>query len=524
MSRYYLSLVQKFETLSNLYNAAAILGWDNSVMMPEGASADRGRQFSTIYAICHQIETSEEYKNLLDKTEEEIEKNPSDFSDWQKANIKLARHNYIHSTAIDEKLLKASTEASQECEMRWRLARADNDFKTYALFLKPVLKYTREIAAAKADKLNLSKYDALLDGYDRGRRAAQIEPLFAELKKFLPSFADEVIEKQNSQIVTPHSLRGRSGDKNAHQPRNECGVTDVGCGIRFPIEKQRELGVFLMQRVGFDFERGRLDVSHHPFSGGTPSDTRITTRYDENNYLDSFMSVMHETGHAMYEAGLPRDYIYQPVGCSLGMTIHESQSLLIEMQVCRSKEFINYFSTILPDYFPASEGFFPENLYRKINHVERSLIRVGADEVTYPLHVIIRFEIERALIEGKMEIDDLPSAWNKAYKDVLGVDVPNDKDGCMQDIHWAGGSFGYFPTYTLGAMCAAQFFATAKKTYPEIPSELSKGNFNKLMTWLRENIHSKGSLYSPDELVKQVTGQGINVEFFKEYLKNKYLK
>lgn len=494
----YLHLTKKFETLANLYNAASILNWDNAVIMPEGSSADRGRQLSTIYSVCHGIENSVEYKNLLDGVEEEIEKKPADFTEWQKANIKIARHNYIHSTAIDEKLLKAATEANQECEVRWRQARADNDFKTYAFFLKPVLKYAREIAAAKASKLGISKYDALLDGHDRGRRAEHIEPLFAELKDFLPSFIDKVIEKQKVW-------------------------KSVGQKKIYPVEKQRELAVFLMKQIGFDFERGRLDVSHHPFSGGTPSDNRITTRYEENNYTRSLMGVLHETGHAMYEAGLPRDYIYQPVGVAAGMTTHESQSLLIEMQVCRSREFINYLSTIIPNYFGEAEEFSTENLYTKFNTVKRSLIRVDADEVTYPLHVIIRFEIERALIEGQMEVDDLPEAWNSAYKKLLNIDVPNDKDGCMQDIHWAGGSFGYFPTYTLGAMAAAQFYAVAKRGCPEIQSEISNGNFNHLMTWLKENIHSKGSLYSPDELVNKVTGQGINVGFFKKYLQNKYL-
>ncbi len=496
----YLPLCEKFETLANLRNTAEILVWDNSVIMPEGSSADRGRQLSTIYALSHGIENSAEYKDLLERTEDEIAKSPDKFTEWQKANVRLARHNYIHSTAIDGKLLKASTEAAQECEVRWRQARADNDFATYAHFLKPVVKYSREIAEAKAAKLGVSKYDALLDQFDKGRRADSFEGLFAELKSFLPDFIDKVIEIQIKDSADVHIVHG------------------------YPIEKQKELCTFLMGQIGFDFERGRLDVSHHPFSGGTPSDVRITTRYEENNYTRALMGVMHETGHALYEAGLPRDYIYQPVGLASGMTIHESQSLLIEMQVCRSRQFLNYLSAIVPNYFGEEDEFSPSNIYRRYNTVKRSLIRVDADEVTYPLHVIIRFEMEKALIEGQMEVEDIPYVWNKNYKELLGVDVPSDKDGCMQDIHWAGGTFGYFPTYTLGAMAAAQFYATAKKQIPQIPEEISKGNFNHLITWLRENIHSKGSLYTPDELVKQVTGQGINVEFFKGYLKDKYLK
>jgi carboxypeptidase Taq len=278
-----------------------------------------------------------------------------------------------------------------------------------------------------------------------------------------------------------------------------------------------------MKQIGFNFDQGRLDVSLHPFCGGTSQDVRITTRYKEDDFTQSLMGVLHETGHAMYELGLPKDYSTQPVGLALGMTIHESQSLLMEMQVCRSRPFINYLSTILPQYLGKSDAYKPDNLYNLYNNVEPGLIRVDADEVTYPLHVIVRYEIEKDLVEGDMEVDDIPQAWNEAYKKYLGIDVPNDKDGCMQDIHWSDGSFGYFPTYTLGAMTAAQFYKKAVDDNPEIPSEIERGDFSRLVTWLRENIHSQGSLHSPTELTEKVTGESLSSEIFKSYLQDKYL-
>jgi carboxypeptidase Taq len=491
----YLKLAEKFETTANIYKAMSILGWDNSVMMPEGSAEDRAKQQATLGAIAHQMIVSAEVKDLLQAAEAETK----DLDQWQKANLRLMRNEWVHNNAVPEKLLKEFTMVSSECEMRWRTARADNDFKTFSIFLKKVLKLSREIADLKSKALGVSRYNALLDQYDEGRKSEDIDKIFADLKTFLPDFIDNVMSKQSKQ---------------------KPAVTPSG---HYPVETQKQISIELMKIIGFDFEKGRLDVSSHPFSGGTPDDVRITTRYNEKDYTDSLMSVFHETGHALYSAGQPLRYRDQPVGNSLGMSIHESQSLLIEMQVCRSRDFLNFLEIYTKKYFGDSYENSAENLYAYYNKVQPSLIRVGADEVTYPIHVIIRYEIEKQLVEGVMEVDDIPAVWNKMMKDMLGVTVPSDREGCMQDIHWSDGSFGYFPTYTLGAMTAAQFYAQAKRDYPNIPAEISKGNFSTLVSWLREKIHSQGCLYTADQLIKNTTGEPLNAEVFKGYLRDKYL-
>lgn len=491
----YLKLAEKFETISHIYNSLAIMGWDNAVMMPSGAADSRAKEMATLQALSHQILSSPEVSDLLN----EAEFNQKDLDEWQKANLKLMRHEWVHATAIPERLLKEFAIAGSKCEVHWRQAREDNDFKTYAHFQKPVLELAKEISELKSEKLGVSKYEALLDQYDAGRKEKDIDELFADLETFLPDFIPQVLEMQ----------KGRGEIK---EP--------VG---KFPADKQKELASFLMKKIGFDFNRGRLDVSHHPFCGGTADDVRITTNYNESDFTVSLLGVLHETGHALYEAGLPAEYRGQPVGLALGMSIHESQSLLVEMQVCRSKEFIDFLLTHIKDTFGDQPAFSTENFYNLYNKVEPSLIRIDADEVTYPLHIIIRYKLEKAMISGDLHIDDLPSAWNEQYKKLLGIDVPDDRRGCLQDIHWSDGSYGYFPTYTLGAMVAAQFFSKCRSENPEIPSEIAKGSFNRLVSWLRQNIHSKGSLLTADDLVSNVTGEKLNADIYKNYLKEKYL-
>ncbi len=492
----YLKLAERFETLSNIGNAMSILGWDNAVMMPEGSAEDRAKQQATLGAIAHRIILSPEVKDLLDESEKNEAKG---LDDWQKANLRLMRNEWVHNNAVPEKLLTEFSLAGSECEMRWRTAKADNDFKTFAIFLKKVLKFSREIADLKGKALGLSRYNALLDQYDQGRKSENIDKIFADLRIFLPDFIDNVRTRQSAgkQAIKPSGF--------------------------YPVDKQKELGVKMITMMGFDFNKGRLDISAHPFSGGTPDDCRITTRYNENDYTKALMGIFHETGHALYSAGQPVKYRNQPVGNSLGMAIHESQSLLLEMQVCRSREFLTFLEKHTKEYFGDNYENSAENLYLYYNKVEPGFIRVDADEVTYPVHVMIRYEIEKKLISGELEVDDIPELWNKMMKDMLGLTVLNDTQGCMQDIHWADGSFGYFPTYTLGAMTAAQFYAQAKKDFVQIPEEISQGNFSSLLSWLREKVHSQGCLYTADDLTANVTGQPLNAEVFKSYLKEKYL-
>jgi carboxypeptidase Taq len=288
--------------------------------------------------------------------------------------------------------------------------------------------------------LGCSPYEALLDQFQRGTKKSEIDTLFADLGEFLPGFMAEALEHQRSRgAALP--LKGP-----------------------FATEAQRELGLKLMRAVGFDFERGRLDVSLHPFCGGSTDDVRITTRYDENDFAQALMGVMHETGHALYEQGRPAAWKHQPVGATSDLAIHESQSLLVEMQVARGLSFLKFAAPMIREALKA-EGpeWNAENLQRVFSHVEPGFIRVDADEVTYPAHVILRYELEQAMIAGDLALKDLPAAWNERMKKLLGLEVPNDRLGCLQDIHWPGGGWGYFPSYTMGAITAAQLFEAATK-------------------------------------------------------------
>ncbi len=491
----YQELERIFAKLHRIGGISGIMHWDAAVMMPEKSAPERAEQLAFLHSLHHETLATKKVGEKIQAAKQRAE----DLNDWQKANLRLMEHSWLHATAVDEKLVVALSKAGSECEMAWRKARGENDFKTFAKYMKKVLKLVREMAVAKAEKLKLSKYDALLDQYDSGRKSVEIDAIFSDLKKFLPGFLDKVLTRQKKKKIIPISGK-------------------------FPIATQKQLGKKMMKKIGFDFAHGRLDTSHHPFCGGGPGDVRITTRYYEDNFLPSFMGVLHETGHALYEFGLPEKWRTQPVGGALGMSVHESQSLFIEMQIARSYEFCEFAAPVTAKEFkrPGKE-FSAENLYNTVTCVKPGLIRVEADEVTYPAHVILRYEIEKDLISGGMEIDDLPERWSKGMRELLDVKVPNDKDGCMQDIHWTDGSFGYFPTYTLGAMTAAQLAKAMKKQLPGIMREIQRGDFKNMRKWLAENLHSHGSHYTAEELLKKSTGSALNASAFKEHLQNRYL-
>lgn len=496
MTPYYLALEALFKQQSDIDGALAVLHWDSATMMPDGGALVRGEQLSTLTSLRHSLLTAPHVTDIL----AEAENQKDTLTPWQQANLREMRRLFIHASAVDGALVTERSRATSECEHMWRSARADNDFKSFAPHLQQVLSLTREVAAAKAAYLDCSLYDALLDSYDPGRKSAEIDAIFADLAAFLPEFIGEAIEHQhNKPAILP--LTGH-----------------------FPIAKQRELGLQAMKALGFDFNHGRLDISHHPFCGGVPSDVRITTRYNEQNFTPALMGVLHETGHALYENHLPAAWRSQPVGQALGMSIHESQSLLIEMQLCRSRDFLEYIQPLIANAFSVSgEAWTADNLYRNVTQVKPSLIRVDADEATYPAHVILRYRLEKAMIEGSLEVADLPGAWREGMKSLLGIVPEDDSNGCMQDVHWPGGDFGYFPTYTLGAIIAAQFFATAKQALPDLSASIRSGDFAPLVTWLREHIHSQGSYASANDLLINSTGRMIDVANYKQHLKNRYL-
>jgi carboxypeptidase Taq len=492
----YQDLSGRFHRIGVIEDALGILHWDQATLMPEGSAPARAEQIATLSVLRHELLTQPEIGDLLDAGDG----NGGDGEDWQRANLREMRRNYLHATAVPADLVEARSRADAACELAWRSARADNDYASLLPSLEEVLRLAREVAAAKSAKLGLSPYDALLDGYEPGARSAAIDAVFTDLAAFLPGFLQQVLDVQNSR---PDPL----------MPEGP-----------FPIETQNALGRQLMRAIGFDFERGRLDISHHPFCGGSAGDIRITTRYDEADFTSSLMGVLHETGHAMYEAGLPEAWRYQPVGGALGMAIHESQSLLIEMQVCRSRPFLAYAGPLMKQAFDGSGPAWElENLYRLYTRVEPGFIRVDADEVTYPAHIILRYRLERALIAGDLALADLPAAWNDGMKELLGIVPPDDRLGCLQDIHWPSGEFGYFPTYTMGAIAAAQIYAAARRANPALEESISSGDFAPLMGWLRTHVHSQGSRQVADDLLTAATGEPLNPALFEAHLRERYL-
>lgn len=492
----YDALKSRFQRLSAIGGAQAMLSWDRSTMMPEGGSAARAEQQATLSLIAHEIMTAPEVTDLLASAHESAEALPA----WDRANLNEMSRVHAHATATPTDLVSKLSHQRSSTEMIWRKARAANDFAMLAPELEKLLGLVREQAAAKADALGLSPYDALLDSYDPDRRSADIDVLFAELEGFLPDLLQQVMEKQAS----------------APKPLPVTGP--------FPIALQEKLGREVMSILGFDFNHGRLDVSLHPFTGGVPDDSRITTRYDESDFIESLMAVIHETGHSLYERGLPPEWRNQPVGRSRGMTIHESQSLLFEMQAGRSEEFIRHLAPRLKSLFGGEgEAWSADNLLRHYRQVGPSLIRVSADEVTYPLHVILRYRLERAMIAGDLALADLPGAWNEGMNELLGITPPDDASGCMQDIHWPSGSFGYFPTYTLGALTAAQLFQAAGKARKTLENRLERGDFSELVSWVRERVHGVGSSLTPDEIIISATGEPLGTAAFKRHIKARYL-
>lgn len=405
--------------------------------------------------------------------------------DWQQANL------------LPESLVQAQSLAGSKCEHAWRTQRGNNDWQGFEKNWAEVVTLSREEAQIRAEAKGISAYDAMLDIYEPGTTTASLDQLFSDVKTWLPSMIDQAIEKQASgQIQLP----------NGH----------------YPAEKQKALGLDVMKLLQFDFEHGRLDESVHPFCGGVPSDVRITTRYDEKEFVQSLMGIVHETGHARYEQGLPKAFAGTSAGQARSMGIHESQSLFFEMQLGRSPAFVDHLAQLATNYFQGNE-FNADNLAKIYTRVEKGYIRVDADELTYPAHIILRYEIERDLMNGVIKHTDVPELWNEKMKSYLGLSTEgNYKNGCMQDIHWTDGSFGYFPSYTLGAMYAAQFMAAMKQSV-DVDSVVRSGDLTPIFTWLSDHIWSKGSLLTTDELVKQATGETLNAKFFQAHLQARYL-
>lgn len=490
----YQSLENRFRRLFALRDAEAFLSWDLAAMMPPGGADSRAEQIAQLRAVHHNLLTTPDMGELIETA------TGGGLTSGESANLREMRDMWRRAVALPEDLVTELSRACSACETAWRAARPANDFAAILPSLERALARIREKAAILAETLGLAPYDALLDAYEPGGRAADIDVIFADLETFLPEFLGQVLERQARQpaVIPPQGP--------------------------FPVETQRQIGLGFMKRLGFDFNHGRLDISLHPFCGGSHEDVRITTRYDDDDFTSSLMGVLHETGHALYEMGLPAKWRDQPAGEPRGMSVHESQSLMIEMQVCRSPAFLRHAAPILAEAFAGSgPAWEADNLIRLFSRVEPGFIRVNADEVTYPAHIILRYRLEKAMVEGRMEPRDLPAAWNEGMQSLLGITPPDDRRGCLQDVHWFDGAWGYFPTYTLGAMTAAQLFDAAKRADPAIEPGIAEGNFVPLLNWLRAQVHGKGSLLETRDLLIEATGRPLDAVTFKTHLKARYL-
>jgi carboxypeptidase Taq len=442
------------------------------------------------------MSTSKKVGQLIEASQGEVDY----LDEWQKSNLTLTKKSYDRETAISSDIQHEFSIASSASEFAWRQARANNDFKSLIPHLDRVFNVVRKIADLQSQKLKKSSMDVLIDSFDPGRTSLEIGNVFNVLKAQLPELTEKIIQKQKGEKIIPLS-----------KPINE--------------ETQKLIGLKIMEVMEFNMDRGRLDKSVHPFCIGSNDDVRLTTRYDENNFISSLFGVIHETGHGLYQQNLPAQYRNQPVGGPLGMAFHESQSLIMEMQAGTSREFTQFLAKLLRDHFTFSgPEYSEENLYKLVTKVKPSFIRVDADEVTYPMHIILRFEIEKAILEDNLKAQDLPGLWNSKMQQYLGI-IPNaNSEGCMQDIHWPSGWLGYFPSYTNGAIIASMLMRSAKDEYSEIGSELDKGNFQSLNKYLNDNLRQYGSSKSSADLLKASTGyDSVQPGIFIDYLQGKYL-
>lgn len=488
-------LKQKTREVSILETCGALLDWDERTYMPKGGSEFRAEQLGYVAGLTHSRIVDPRIGELLDIVRESdmINGGPSDAA----VIVREITRVYDRATRMPQKLVEEITRTASLAQTVWQEARTKSEF---ALF-KPWLTKMIDLKKQEAEAVGYTDdpYNALLDDYEPGARVATIEATLNNLRDELVGLLDKI--KGSSRRPDPGILTRR-----------------------YPIAQQKKFGKMAAAALGFDFHRGRLDVTVHPFCAGIgPGDTRITTRYNEHEMSGAFFGTLHESGHGMYDQGLNPNEFGNPLGEYISLGIHESQSRLWENQVGRSRAFWQHF-------FPRAQKFFPEALgnvglddfYFAVNNVQPTFIRTESDEATYNLHILLRFEMERAFFSGNMSVDDVPAAWNEKFKRYFGITPSQDADGCLQDVHWSAGLFGYFPTYTLGNLYAAQFFAKARADLGDVDAMFAKGDFAPLKGWLVENIHCHGRRYRAGELVERVTGKPLGSEALMSYMNAKF--
>lgn len=478
-----------------------LLGWDEQVNLPAGAAEQRAAQHAVLAEVQHAAISDARMGELL-VVLEGTEGPPGSavgMDSGQAAIVKHARREYDRATKLPVAFVRAKAAQGSRGYHAWARAKAENDFAGYA----PVLEKNLEFARREAAYLGQGEtaYDYMLDKHDPGLTAAAVDRLFGELKR-------DLVPLMRAILASPVAARARG----------------VGERLRgFPVEGQRRFLRDVTERIGFDYARGRIDVSLHPFCSGTGSDVRMTTRYNPDQPLDALFGSIHETGHGLYEQGLPAAHLGTALSIHAGMAVHESQSRLWENQVARSRSFWRYFEPRWRAFFPVETGgLSSDDLYLAVNAVEPTLIRVDADEVTYNLHIVLRFEMEKKLFSGELAVADLPVAWRQASRELLGLEPVNDREGVLQDVHWCDGSFGYFPSYCLGNMIAAQLWSRWRVLRPDLEADFSQGDFSWPLGWLRENIHAQGRRLSALELVRRATGEELSPRHLVAYLQERY--
>lgn len=485
----YEDLKTAFHRIACLEEASSMLGWDADVMMPPGGAAARGEQMAILAGLSHAALCAPEVAENLAQAEPQ--------TGWDAQNLLLMGQAHKRATALPGDLVEAQTRAGRACEAIWRQARRDSDFAAVRDALTEVVRLTQEAARILGQALEMSPYDALISQYQRGITSQAATQIFDRYEMFLRETLPLVEEKQ------------------ARQPRVELPPGP------YEVDVQAALARRLAQAAGLDFNAARLDVSAHPFCGGTPADVRITTRYDEADFCAALSGVLHETGHALYEQNLPKAWARQPVGAASGMAVHESQSLLVEMQAVRTDAYLSYLAPLAAEAF--GKPVTLAGLKSRLCRVQRSFIRVEADELTYPAHILLRFRLEQALLSGDLAVADVPGAWNEGLTKLLGITPPTDAQGCLQDIHWFDGMIGYFPCYTLGAMAAAQLMASARKALPGLDVHLRQGDLSPLTDWLATHVHQLGAVAGFHEILQAATGETLNPAYFEGHLRMRYL-
>jgi carboxypeptidase Taq len=493
----YEELQAKFERAALVDNAARTLAWDRRTLMPSGSGPTRAKIMSALRSVSVETLCDARVEALLDKAETDELAN---LTPWQAANLREMRRQWQHVAVVPPKLLNAIAELAGPTENEWERARRENDFPG---FVEPLTKYLalqREASQIRGEAIGLTPYDALLDEHEPGMRCEILDPMFDDLAEFLPGLIKRVEAQQKTYRTLP--LDGN-----------------------FPENQQIELCNSLAKRIGFDFARGRIDQSVHPYTSNVPGDIRITTRFRTDDIREGVMATIHECGHAMYEAGLPSDWQFQPVGLARSGSLHESQALIFEMQAGRSGPFLRYLSHQLRQRFDKREPCWSdENVLRNYRRIGAGVNRVEADEVTYPLHIILRYRIERKLISGELNVVDLPEAWNAESRALLGIVPSTNAEGCLQDPHWVIGYIGYFPVYALGALTAAQLFAAARRAEPNLLPALAQGDFSLLRNWTHEHIHRWGSYPKTSEkIIERATGAPLSSAALRAHLTARYL-